>query len=225
MHYCFVHFCNMPIQSTMFPWSLTRRHGRGRTGGTRCYSGSNSKHSKCSFLKDTLKCGSKMYFTGSAPISKGNYILGVWIWYLYSILKASWSFLRVTDKYKQNMISGSKKAPQIGRARSRANSLTQLFESIAWPDVFVFSSMISYDHHKICAILWGELFRRIIEARTRIIFILFHQKKSYLSYITSILLIDVVHKKIKATFSNFIYFCSWPTYFKQLFGISVKCYE
>ena len=147
MHYCFVHYCNMPIQSTMFPWSLTRHHGRGRTGGTRCYSGSNSKHPKCLFFKDTFKCGSKMYFFHLIGThSKGNYFLGVWIWYLYSILKASWSFLRVTDEYKQNMISGSKKAPQIGRARSRANSLTQLFESIAWPGVFVFSSMISYDH-------------------------------------------------------------------------------
>ena len=60
----------MPIQSTMFPCSLTRRHGRDRTGGTRCYSGSNSKHSQCPFLKDTFKCGSKMYFTWSAPIPK-----------------------------------------------------------------------------------------------------------------------------------------------------------
>ena len=97
--------------------------------------------------------------------SKGNYFLGVWIWYLYSILKARWSILRVTDEYKQYMISGSKKAPQIGRVRSRANSLTWLFDSIVWPDVFVFS-MISYDQHKNCANSWGEL-----EARTRIIFI------------------------------------------------------
>ena len=63
--------------------------------------------------------------------SKENYFLGTRIWYLYSILKARWSFLRVTDEYKQYMISGSKKAPQIGRARSRANSLPQLFDSIA----------------------------------------------------------------------------------------------
>ena len=98
MHYCFVHYCNMPIQSTMFPWSLTRRHGRGRTGGTRCYSGSNSKHPKCLFFKDTFKCGTKMYFCHLIGThSKGNYFLGVWIWYLYSILKASWFFLRVTD--------------------------------------------------------------------------------------------------------------------------------
>ena len=43
------------------------------------------------------------------------------------------------DQMWQYMISGSKKAPQIGRARSIANSLTQLFDSIAFMVIHLWS--------------------------------------------------------------------------------------